>query len=235
MANEARLKNQVIQGKQTPLQTGGYDYTNAGSPFPEYDDSSFNIPGAIGPAANEGLKEILKRQLGQAKQFRENIPKASDALFDSANRQAKGQLAAGIASNRKEANKRGKFYSGQRQGQELGLKAQTNSELADARGKINRGLLDQADVLENNAFNTAGNLAGQGPGLGASALSGLASDITAQGKSDEATATAVNGLLKATGSWTPVIYNNLTRKSPAETYNPTGPSYGGYNDMMGSY
>lgn len=233
--NQARMSNQVVQGKQTPLQTGGYDYTKSGQ-LPEYEDDSFNIPSAVGPAANEGLKDILKRQLAQAKEFRANIPNASNRLFEGVNRSAKSELANSIANDRRELNKRGKFFSGQRTGMELGERAKTAGNLASARGKINQGLLDQADALENNAFNTAGNLAGQGPGLGASALSGLASDITRQGKEDEATATALGGLFKGVGSIGGDIYANWKRKpASGDEYNPTGPSYGGYNDVMGNY
>lgn len=152
------------------------------SAFPEYDDElqDWRIPNAIIPGKNKDLANFEQQQLDFAKNFRKNIPSYSDELYNNYAKGSRRDLAQNINKNRAGFNSRGLLRSGMREGSELGLKANNANELYSARDEINKGLLGQADELESGAFNTDGNRAGLGPGLGGSSLAGVQSGVQNQ-------------------------------------------------------
>lgn len=173
------------------------------SPYPEYnqvDENPFQLPSAKLPGADTDLGNVYQQQRKVAKSYRDSIPQQSDEQYNSYSKGARMELAKSIKDTRADFNRRGLLRSGMRQGTELGKQANSVADLASARAKINAGLLDNADQLDTAAFNTAGNLAGQGAGLGDTATSGLKNWAT----NDLATAmnnqTMLGGLAQGVGS-----------------------------------
>lgn len=186
-----------------------------------YGDSSL-IKNSQVPQASTQLYNILDKQIRDAQDFRKNIPAYSDELYGNYASGARKQLAQNISDTKASFNRRGLFNSGARQGAEYGQQSATASDLANQRGQINQGLLSTAQGLENNAFNTAGNIAGQGPGLGAGALNGLATSIQ-QNQFDTNLQNALGGQISAgVGQLGGALIGGL--KKPAQSpsvYNPS--------------
>ena len=146
--------------------------------YPEYaDGTGFKIPDVRSPKEDKRLKEIQDRQLETAKDFRNNIPQFSEMAYNDYSKGARQNLASNIAKTRASYNSRGLLKSGVRQGAELGERGASAVDLYSKRAEINKGLLGLADSLDANAFNTAGNRAGLGSGLGGVALSGLQTGV----------------------------------------------------------
>lgn len=113
--------------------------------------------GATGPKqVNSGidpnLTNVVNAQYKQAKATRENIPnQAKDLGAMSANDQRR-QLAQNIAQTRRGASSRGLLYSGLRQGEEAGQRANTAAQIAQNQAQINQQLEDNAFAQEVGSF-----------------------------------------------------------------------------------
>jgi len=113
--------------------------------------------GAYGPkqvnsGVDQNLTNVVNAQYKQAKANRENIPnQAKDLGALSANDQRR-QLAQNIAQTRRGASSRGLLYSGLRQGEEAGQRANTASQIAQNQAQINQQLEDNAFGQEVAAF-----------------------------------------------------------------------------------
>lgn len=166
--------------------------------LPDYNTGDFD-PGKSfsvqAPGQNEDLATLYKNQRIRAQDFRSKLPQTSDTLYAGFANNRMGQLASDIQNTRKSFNRRGLLGSGMRTGTEMAAKNQTSADLQQGRRAINKSLMGTADNLENNAFTAAGEVAGMGPGLGGSALSGNANSVA----SDIANSQAMQGALGGFG------------------------------------
>lgn len=106
------------------------------------------------PGVDPRMESLKKEQERQAQEFRGKMPQMKEQTLSDVAQQEKGQLAGQLAGIKSGAQGRGLLYSGQRQGAELGAKAQSAGKIAKAKSDINKSFEDQARDMENAAIDS---------------------------------------------------------------------------------
>lgn len=215
-----------LAGKKAyEASTDGTKRDPSGGMLPEYQDDSgsYQNPGVTQVAPNQNLKNILGQQLGQAKSYRSDLSANADRQTGAYANDARRNLAQNLKQVREDYNSRGLLQSGGRQGAEAGARAGTEADIASTGYQIRKGLLNNADTLENNAFNTAGNYAGLGTGMGTAALGGVSQGIQNDIASTQANQALFSGAGQGLGS--------LAGTIAAGKRNPTSPSTPNYGTV----
>lgn len=104
-------------------------------------------PHAVDPTLQNTASAMQK----QADEFKQNMPRLGNELFGQQAQSQQRQLAQGLAGIRENSSKRGLLYSGLRQSDELGARAQAGSRLASARADINNELTKQQAAMNDMA------------------------------------------------------------------------------------
>jgi len=110
-----------------------------------------------GPAPTPGedprITEQRKKLLGEAKEFRANLPKYTQERYRDVATLGHEALRDTNKLIRRNASRRGMFNSGMRLGQESGARGRLASMLASQRADINREAQDLAGAKEETAAN----------------------------------------------------------------------------------
>lgn len=158
------------------------------------------LPGAQYPAASKSLLDITTGQNKAADDYRANMGAAGDKLSSMYNNQARKTLAKSIKQTRNDFNRRGLLRSGLRMGAESSAKAGAASDMDNYRYNLNKQLLGNANQMDANALGSGLLYTGNAPGLGASALSGPANDLSNNISDMEASQKIYGGLFGGLGS-----------------------------------
>ena len=191
-------------------------------------NSGPNAP--IAPTVNPGYQTVLQGQESLANTFRNNLPGYSQQLGDQYQQQQRQQLASNLKATDSNYNSRGLLYSGARVGNEVGQQAQSASDIASGKQQINQGLLNQANQLDTNAFNTAVGIANT-TNTGAyqvqtqADVEGLANQISNTQAQTQALGGLLGGLSSAAGLG--VAMSGLGSPSTPEYQNTGTPATGG--------
>lgn len=158
------------------------------------------IPSVSVPNQNPAAASGLAQQMQASQQYLQNLSSNSDALYNNAAAQTRTQLNQGIKNVREDFNSRGLLSSGGETGAELGQESAAQSSLASTRNSINAGLLQNAQGMQGNAFNTAATLAQPGPNIASPYLSGVGSNIGTQTANTQLANTIYGNLGSGIGS-----------------------------------
>jgi class 3 adenylate cyclase len=109
------------------------------------------------------LTEQRKKMMGEAKEFRANLPKYTGERYAQAAQLGQETLQDTTKNIKQNANRRGLLFSGMRQGQEASARGRMASMLAGQRAEINREAQDLAGAKEEAAAQTG--LAGFGDAI----------------------------------------------------------------------
>lgn len=150
-----------------------------GQILPEFRDDNFQIPGAQLPSSRgkDLAATAFNRQSQAAGDYLAKMKENSDRAYLSLQKESKKKLDRSIKGVKNDFNARGLLNSGLSADAEGGARTAANIELARGRSDINRGLLQNLDLMEGNVFNTANVLAQPGPDTANPYLSGIGSEL----------------------------------------------------------
>jgi len=103
-------------------------------------------------AAIGNNRNIQRRMVDQASQYREALPGFQEDQGNRAADQRRMQLASQMKQIKSNANSRGLLYSGLRQGAEVAAAGDTMRNIAADRMRINAALQDRANAMETGAI-----------------------------------------------------------------------------------
>lgn len=192
--------------------------------------SSGNIPGAATPQQSPEQKSLYDNQLAQYSAFDPSQFAKDQTNAYSAN--AQRQLAGTMGGIKEGYNARGLLNSGGAAGDIAGAQATTASNV-NQYGQAMAGYGAQLQgQMGGNAFNTAGALAGAGPNIAGTYLSGLASSVGAETQNMGLLNQAYGDLAGGAGAVGGYGLAQLMKKGQDPWYgvtsnNPSGTGYGG--------
>lgn len=182
------------------------------------------VPGVSVPNQNPAAASGLASQMQASQDYLKNLSSNSDALYNNAAAQTRTQLNQGIKNVREDFNSRGLLSSGGETGGELGQESAAQSSLASTRNSINSGLLQNAQGMQGNAFNTAATLAQPGPNIASPYLSGVASNIGAQTANTQLANSLYGQAAGGAGSLVGTGLASAIQSQPSSTYSGMQPS-----------
>lgn len=226
--------NTKYQPYTAPQKTGPMQDDPSGGQYQEYSygQNQGKAPNVSLPG-QPNYGGVLEKQLKTAQNYRDNLGKTSDSIYDTYANAARGDLAQGTRKVSNSFAGRGLLGSGMQTAATSGVKSDVATGLAGKRSEINQGLLGNLNQLEGNAFNTASTMAGtQGPNTWAPALSMVQGNVAQQNQDEQAQNQLFSqlgggiGQLAGTGLANS-MYNN---QNPMGGVTQQGPWAGGYGN-----
>lgn len=119
-------------------------------------NQAYNDPNAVAQRKyDQDKKALADKMVGQAKDFRGNIPGYEQTLYSQLEGQAKNAIAEKQREIKRLASRRGLLYSGLRQGSESSASSEIASKAAGQKAKVAPELERIAEAIDSQAAKTA--------------------------------------------------------------------------------